>query len=975
MLDEKCEIEKLLEKGKYKDASQAMRQLYKESQNPYYELEARIFDLMDNPPKNMNDAESYIDSFIYNNPSLKNKANYMLGEYFLKYRQSYYLGYKRFKLVPININTLESVSVLKRKIEILQDVDKASKALRKLKPYSKIADANILGQERMAVLIEAISTFALLDKGYLYWEDFIENIPDNSWKPFLSDYLIYQIDKLKDLPIDNLIEKSYITKINLQISEDFILKTDSDAIFALRGIKGGLSDVNNIEKVESCINGALAFVENNGNKINILWTRYYASIIFSTMGLNQKANDIAITQLYLAGKYSDKNKKLALALGLIAFGYSQYRIGNQVEGLACVITAIDFCIELEEILPLIEDCLNIIFRFIIDNNALFNDKKIKIELLFDKWAPYIKSGEINQCLIKGDNQTLYKYLHQKVAEFKIKNSDWASMLTNLIGTCYKLNNLEEAVKLILLNYKEAIPLLTTRRDLRAQILLIWSELLYQNLTENNFIDIYNIILELLNIAADDVEYQRNVFHKKERAYVGDKNRNVYLFYLEVLSALTKFKNIPIHESKYREEVKKIIPKLLPRSIIEQKKYNCSKNIVSTEFIELEQEYYNLFSEIQFKLNQNNVTEKDKKKINRFQELDEYLKMYHPYYKSLNNIEDYNLEQVKENLKPNDVLYQFIKTQHGIFTLILTNKKEFINFDFIESTEYQNINKNLELLSYNLINGIDNNFRECCQFLSSIFYKDLLNYTKEHKIDKLYILSDSTIGFFSPNLVYYNDFWLIKNVKSINNIIDYNAITKEANNRVYNDVIIGKSFGKNSDSAILLTCEWLNKKNKTDIIGITNLSDDIKDLTSICEKKNPKILILFAHGIMDANSNFQDGSIAIQGNNKSIKIETILNKCNSFQNLILISCRGGKSFINQIESSSGIWNNILEQPIHNIILCRWDVPVKSTLEILDIIIKYITEENCNLSEALIKAQVEVFGKYDFQEWAGLEFWNN
>ncbi len=975
MIDEKSKIKKLLKEGKYKDASLAMRHIYMENQNPYYELKARLFDLMDNPPINMNDAESYIDAFIDNNPSLENVANYMLGEYFLQFRQSYYLGYKRFKLVPININTPEATSVLKRKIEILQDVEKASKALRKLKPYSKASDAIILGQERMSVLIEAIITFALLDKGYLYWEEFIENIPDNSWKPFLSDYLISQIDKLKDLPIDNLIEESYITKINLQISEDLSIKTDSNAIFTLREIKGGSSEVNNIKKIESCINGTLAFVESNGNKTNILWTRYYASIIFSTMGLNQKAIDIAITQLYLASKCNDKNKKLALALGLIAFGYSQYRIGNQVEGTACVITAINFCVELKEISPLIEDGLNIIFRFIIDNNALFNDKKTKIELFFDKWSPYIKNGKINQYFIKGDNQSLYEYLHQKVAEFKIKNSDWASMLTNLIGTCYKLDKFEEAAKLIHSNYKEAIPLLTMRRDLRAQILLNWSELLFQTLTKNNFMEVYNIVLELLEIASDDIEYQRNVSHKKERAYVGDKNRSIYLFYLEVLLVLIKCKDIPTHESRYREKVKKIIPKLLPRAIIEQKKYNYSKDVVSAELIELEQEYYKLLSEIQFQLNQSNLTEEDGNKINRFQELVEYLKKYHPHYKSLNNIEDYNFEQVKKKLKPNDVLYQFIKTQHGIFTLLLTYENEFINFDFIEPNEYQKINNILDLLSCNLINGIDNDFCDYCQILSSVFYKDLLNYTKEHEINKLFIISDSTMGFFSPNLVSYNDFWLIKNVKSINNIIDYNVINIETNNSIYNDVIIGKSFGKDSDRAIHLTCEWLNEKNKTDFIGITNLTDDIKELTNICDEKVPKFLILFAHGIMDANSNLQDGAVAIQGNNKTIKMEYILNKCNSFQNLILISCRGGKSFINQIESNSCIWSNILEQPIHNIILCRWDVPVKSTLEILDSIIKYITEEKYDLSEALIKAQVEASYKYDFHEWAGLEFWNN
>lgn len=91
---------------------------------------------------------------------------------------------------------------------------------------------------------------------------------------------------------------------------------------------------------------------------------------------------------------------------------------------------------------------------------------------------------------------------------------------------------------------------------------------------------------------------------------------------------------------------------------------------------------------------------------------------------------------------------------------------------------------------------------------------------------------------------------------------------------------------------------------------------------------------------------------------------------------LISCRSGSPNYDKIDETNGIWNAVFERYSGNIIMCKWDVMTKTTMDLLnDIFMECINNDSC-LAEALIVAQRKLMKKISNpQLWAGLEFWIN
>lgn len=967
------EIKKALAERNFKEASKISRAIFSLTGDACQELNARIFDLIDNPPVDLKLAESYIDNFIAKYPELEALADNKLGEYFFTVRGSVYKAYQRFKKVSLDIANPEAVFSVKKRLEILKDVESASKALRKLKPYSKASDAILLAQERLNLVYESIPILALEDKGYLYWEDFLNGFPNISLKPFLAELLVSKIEKWTDLITDNLIKKSYIhTTINVGLSKSEHLESDGDVIWFLRTAKAGSLDADQLKKIEPILDGAITYVEINNNLKNRLWTRFYLVIINAILGNHQKANDMAITLLHMA-RSLDEEKKLCLMLGLFAFGYSQLRIGNEIEGLLCVLSAMEFCIEIEELTPFVEDGLNVIFRFHQDNRALFEESNSVINTFFEKLAPQLNSGDINKSLISDNTESSYNRLLQEVKQAEIKNADWAANVSNLIAISYRLDKITEAVDFIKNYYIEAIPLLSMRKDLRPNILKNWAELLFLKLRSETFFETISLIQNFLEIAANDIEEKRQVSHKQERAFLGDKARDIYVFYLEILAILFNTRDISTKEKdEIFNKIQMVLSRLQPRAIIEKKLFNSNKKYTK-EAIEKEQKYIDLITEIEEKQKQGFSIDEYKDKIEYAQELYTYLVQNHQAYMPLPKLEDIEFKTIAESLAQNDLLYQYIKTPHGLFTLILSKTKVDIDFNFFESNRLEAYDSCEEVFKQGLLREDKDVIKEGSQIFSRLFYANLLQYLDKNIVENLYIFSDMSIPFFSPNLVSGEDYMLVEKVCSIRNIIDYRAI-KSNTGSDYNNLIIGKAFGSTGDDVIQITSEWL-KKQSENFIGINNLSNDVSEVKNICLNNRPQTLLIFAHGIMDANAAQSDGAIGLQGNSKTINIENILNFYDTYKNLVLISFRGGRSFENQIESNSGVWGSIFEYPVSDIVLCRWDVPVPPSLKILEMTFSYLEEENWDFSRALNKAQRELASKCFLTDWAGLEYWKN
>lgn len=83
--------------------------------------------------------------------------------------------------------------------------------------------------------------------------------------------------------------------------------------------------------------------------------------------LIQLANDHALTILQLSSRINDYHEReVTKILGLVAWGNSQYRLGNHIEGLSSLISVIPFALKLSLIQPLM-DSSNIITRWVLEH--------------------------------------------------------------------------------------------------------------------------------------------------------------------------------------------------------------------------------------------------------------------------------------------------------------------------------------------------------------------------------------------------------------------------------------------------------------------------------------------------------------------------------------------------------------------------------------------------------------------------------
>jgi len=970
-------------KKQYREAANIRRKIANILNDPFHELIARILDLIDNPPSRAQDAEGYIDSLLLQYPHLESEANYRLGRYFLDFKSSPFTAYSRLKMVPAEIGISKAMEAAERRFFILKDVEFASKALRKIKPFEKDRDAHLLGKERTSELLKNIKVLALRDNGYLIWRDFIDQTqPISIWKKFIYSELISRIHQWNSLDFDEIKDKSYINKIDKEISSPEDMKS-SDAIKILRYIKKGTFHREKLnDEIKQIIYGVLCYFEMQKDIVGKYWARYYAAICYSLLGEHQDANNYSLSLLQFASSEEvEADIKRCLMLGLMSWGYSQYRIGNQVEGISCIISAIELGIEINEIYPFLEDGTNIIYRFFSDNIDLINTKdKELIGKFLDKLSTNSKNEIINKHSLLGNWNEVYNQLSQKVNSDEEKDGEWAGHLATLINSCIELNKIDEAGDLILKYSKLAIPLLASRLDIRYRILLTWAELIIMH-SKIKMSSSLDLVLELLEISIEDIEKRRQVYHKTERAYIGEAAQVVYKFYIQILVLFYNTKDFDKEKKvSFKKKIESTLGKLTPRAIFEQKYYFENKKITD-DIIKIEEEYKILTDELKIQQQRSEGNfEIYREKAKRAADLLEILKTNHPHYSSLKNYENVSFEVIRRNLHQDEMFYQYIRTKFGITYILLTPEIEQISFSFVEPEQIVKIDEILKALGIALqkdYKDIDT-ILAFCEFLSEAFYTPLLEYLVDRKIDKVYILSDNSTTFFSPNLIRSKGRWLIEKVSAIENIIDYNAIKNREQERLFGNLVIGKAFGKQQDAAINDIRQWMNSyKGETQFIALTDSDNNIGTLENICEKEKPKVLIISGHGVPDPNSGIFDGAVALEGNKKIIWIEDLADVFKYCENLILISCRGGIPFEDQIETNTGIWGSILERPISRVIMCKWDVPVKSTIKILNSLVKSLPSFDWDLPRALLAAQKELIKNSDCNpsSWAGLECWKN
>ncbi|MBZ8120960.1 tetratricopeptide repeat protein [Bacillus thuringiensis] len=969
--------------GENQEAAKIFRELkvVVKEQREYYELVARINDLICNPPSE-NAAIAYIMS-DYENNVLANEARFRLVTFLLEYKESYYAAYSILRDANIILEEPRIQEITKFKLDILKDTIKASKALGKLKVFKKDNHKLYLIKERMRVILESIPILSDMKNGYLIWKNFIdESQNDSSWRKSVSKGLIEVVEILNKVELKHSFNKSYINLVEkteldyLNINEEHKHLMQAAQIKLLRRIKSGKVNVEDYyDSLEDFIRVTLSIPEIFNDVDSKLWCRYYLSIILSLRGENQKANDIAISLFEYSSSLTGEYKYLSIYLGLIAWANSQYRIGRIVEGSLCLISAIKFSINnnINEFYPIFEEGINLVSRFISDNKKLIGDEDKEILKLFSESISEYNSLLKETLTLIGDiSDESIEILEKEVLSLEKQDMYWAIKITNLIGVYIKQNLNLKAISLIEKFSEEIINNLSNRMDIRYRVLYNWANFyFYQKRMKQ--------AIEFLEVSILDIEKLRDIDHKEERAGLAEFSNEIYRFYVQICGLLYSTNDISEeHRNILKEKLLKIIPKLSPLSIIEQKRFNSNKNL-TPKSIQLEKKLSILKEEYKNLLKENNpMDDLLLKKAKEIEELTLSLKKTHPYYKKLSKFRDIDLNNIKNSLEENEIFYQVILTPLSVLTLTITKSELVIKSNLI--TDGIDLVEQLLYSFSNLIqiNNPNKQLKNIVLQISELIAKDLIQYVSINDVKKVYVMSDFKMGLYPMLISEYDGTCLIDKVESIINIIDYEVVLNKKDTNIEFFNVLNRVYGKPTDISLNLINEWLKTYTDQNMIIIENESDDVTELCHLAQEPSNNTVILYGHGVSDPNSTLVDGAIGVQGRNKLLQLDDILSSMKEINNFILISCRGGSPYHINPENSSGTWTNLLENFEGNIVACKWDVPTKSTIFLVENMLEEIKLNKITLDEALLYSQrkIKADNEYrDFVYWAGMEFWLN
>lgn len=978
-----------LNKEKKNDlAAFEFRKLRKMLNKPYYELIARINDIIHNDQMSNSDIGNYIHDFVNLNPDLKNEAYYRLAKYFIDFKDSYFMAYDVIKKCSFGPNDPRAVDLIKLRLDILSDDKKASKALRDLKIHKKNSDAIKLNNERANELIRCIDILATEQNGYLFWRKFLDNSQsDAAWKASLSLKLKSMINHLSTLNMEILLGRSWISEINnsdliYELGDDIREKSSeviATSIEILRHIKSGdielsskFEDINELVKTMNTISEVI------GDNVFRLWCRYYLSIIASISGKHQDSNNLALSIFEFYNRVDTELQDLCLYLGMIAWGNSQYRLGRHSEGIACIMASARYIEITNEVYPFLEEGVNLIGRYLLDEVGKINSVD------FESWSNFNEQFGSKNLAFKHIWKSIYleddgivEILKDRIENVERIDANWAGDVVNLVGAYAKENDFDSAVKYIIRYHKKAIPALVGRKDIRYRVLHNWAHIVF---LKSKTLDDFLIALELIEQADQDIDEKRKVSHKEERASIGTSADEIYRFYIQICSILIGLHDIPeFLRVVMIEKLEKVLPKFSPRSIIEQKDYYCNR-MITQEAKELkvklenaQEEYNGIFA------GNSNDTDLLSEKAEIIQSLTEQLKKIHPHYMELKDYPSTKLDDICSFLNDDEIFYQYIITPICVTNIIVSSSSVRIiptildigNTDVTQlGIEFSNLVQSSTVAQFKN-RSIDNVSEE----ISLLVAATLSDYVAKNKVKRIYCMPDFKLGMFPLAAVNIETKFLIDTVDSIINIVDYRVLQKDRNK----GIIIKASnriFGNSNDSELIKIDRWLKKNCSDSLIIIENDSDEIDNLDSTSTIDGVNTIVIYAHGVPDPISSHIDGAKGLEGKKKIIDLSEIIEKVKALDNLFLISCSGGSPAYNNVENSTGTWASIFEMFSGNILSCKWDVPTNQTIELMAEIFAQTTDNCLSIDEALIIAQRKLKdNKNSLNAWAGIEYWIN
>lgn len=958
----------LMSKGRFSEACKLWRKLYNITHDPYFEMMDRYSYIYDKDATRETAEEVLLD-IARNYPHLQDEVFYRLG---LVCLNKYDSPLKSFQYLNKMSNDSDSNSAFEGaliRMNILQDPNMAVRALGKIKPFQNKNHADRLANTIVDELIRDIYILSHNDVGYLKWGNFIERAQsEESWKSHLSIKLSKELTKWVNESLTTR-KESFSDKITDGMSVEKIISS-------LRLAKTGIPHELQIDEEEFTDN-AIKVLSALGTVYDQLLGRYEASIILSLIGKNQLANDHALTILQLSSRIKDDyQREVSKILGLVAWGNSQYRLGNHIEGLSCLISAIPSALKLSLIHPLM-DSSNIITRWVIEHTEAFThaDRKNASDFIskFCGVTEKDKLFAIESAMMQEDWISVYHLLKPLVDKYDF-SPEWAGHFTNLIAALVKLDREDEALELINKHYNEAITGLEKRKDIRFRALLSWSQILFFNMSKLSLSSI-RLAATLLTVAIQDVESKRqSVHHKTERAAITVEANDVYKLYLDMQGIMYITEGFSKEEkNKARLELIKMFAILSPRTIIEHLDYS---NATNKEIDDLKLEYDALIDEVS--RIQDYRLEESIKKIDYFNTLKDQLTKVHPNFRPLPLFTMKDIEEVRKNMVTDEVFFQYIITSFGVVTLLVDKQTEIVTYTIGNVSKIKKIDEQLFLqLIAQPSDETEEKIKEFCSYLSVEIYGSLLRRLQANDIKKVYITPDFTLKAFSTSLIRIENEWVISKLDTINNIIDIgyllrNTYKKSETNKLL--LAIGNP-NSGSDAAIPRARKFAQSNLSDSLVVLESFGRNNSVLFSTCKAIKPKTLAIIAHGVPDPNSDQYSGAFSIHGDNTSLSADDISDLCDYTDELILFTCRSGNTVGNHLESSTGVLSLVLGKKIGSVVLCKWDVDVRPCLELLN---RFLLEQNKGIPLYLMLSygQRELINSSDYSHpvyWAGFELW--
>lgn len=970
-------------KAEYKKAAALFRKIGERYNKDYFEVVARMQEIFDEKFTDPKDLEKYIIAHVEDDDNLRNEAIYRLAGFYKLYKKSDYLCYNCLRKAKLEYNLGKSCEIIIEKIHILSDEKRAAKALGKIKPQKKEKDALKLLNSKVRLAFESIKILVNYPQGYLYWRKLLETLEQSQWIESAYDYLKREIQFYNDPK--SLVNSSKIHRLcsgvaqSLGGSKDSFLnnpeQTSINVIKLLQRIKMGQQDWrHDFHNEESFVQAIFAPAELLGDNYLRTICRYYVSIIFSNSGMYQEANNFSLSIVEFSVNSNDELKLLSLYLGLLSWGYNQYRIGRKHEGIMCIIAASYYCRKANEIEPFLEEGINIISLYLSENGI--RELVIQDEDFWKNFSSKINDMNSNMAdnlaFIFQDTTTQLQRYYDNI---KQKGSNWEGDLVNATMIHFDKKEYDQALSLIKQYGNEAIKQLDFRHDARHKVAYSWAHNIL--VTGNISTEDICLALRFIELAYQDIEEQRDVSHIEERSELSSHSVKIMKLYLDILLIVETLPDLQYLNDYVANKISELVFKLSPRSVIEQKNlYNvvCDKQ----EYIPVKEKYDILLQEYKSAQESGASFDSLSNLAREINEVKVKLIQCHPHYMGLKEYDTTSIATAQEHLNDNDAVYMNYITNFGVLEYIITKDSVESKYNYCNTSEL----KKLINAFGEIMQGISTNTASLNSIVEKIAqsgFQFLISFIeKKENISTLFYILDSDYRMFSLSNLKIKQKYVPELVDALIRMLDLTSLLN--NHRIKACGIINRCIGINEDGSIKLITNtissYIESRNNPNIVLLDNDCDNTNNIKNqLLQNEQFNVVIMYGHGDSAQSSHSTSGAYRIDGINNSIDMSDLLNglKCEC---LVIISCSSGIPHGISIETSNGVLNSILEHHTGLFIVCKWDVSTQETLELLKLFLDYALNGEY-LSNALILAEREMRTKYGDNTgmWSGLEMWLN